>query len=656
VAAAAAGTCVAHLLCVAAKTEILRELEQRELLLPDRLHAAIDANSRAKYYLSLLQVARAHADEPDAAAVDLHADRERCAIADAFLDGVPATSRLERDDRYQIPHACTVVSRALADVDQMIEPLRLAQADGTNAFETRLRELSSLLPTDSDALEREQLAVLTSSDRSVRDSVHLLVMDVHKALYALEVRLAPESIDGANVYGLLPEDRPLVAAFVRGVRSTEALKFEHPGLTTAATRSGDRLLIENDIGETAAHVLVVQVEGPRIQILHTDVHLQRLRFFQGLFAAFPVQWQDTRARTARMLGEDFFYECVGTLSLADPAGRETFLEQVGSRLVFLIDWNRARKQLGAFVGKAQALALLGRAAADNLGHRGFLAMGGQQLVYEAMAAVLRTPLRFGERLDDVLGSDVATGFLQVTLRVTAEGLLKGRSRALLVEQVRAELAEACLLQGDRLLGPALEHAAVVGELASALRDLTRTWAGDRAALARAAKERESRADAIVVEMRDLVGRTPGHAAFRRMIEEADDAADAIEEATFLLSLAEGAATLDEAFRRAVAGLGGLVASASDAYTQSLEAARHVRRGADLRSTYAFLDAVERVVSSEHAMDQAEREAIAGLVRAEAQDARSLILASRIASELEHAADALLRAALVLREHMLHDAR
>src|SRR5262249_23990518 len=144
----------------------------------------------------------------------------------------------------------------------------------------------------------------------------------------------------------------------RGVSQTAKLKFQHPGLTTTATRSGSRLILENDIGETAAHVLVLRVEGSKIEIVHTDVHLQRLQFFQGLFSGVPVSWKDTNARAARgALGAGLFYECIGTLEAADAARREAFLQWIGSRLVFLIDWNRARKQLRSFVGKEEALGL-----------------------------------------------------------------------------------------------------------------------------------------------------------------------------------------------------------------------------------------------------------------------------------------------------------
>ena len=42
-------------------------------------------------------------------------------------------------------------------------------------------------------------------------------MDLHKALNRLAAAHAEETLAGAHVSGLLPEDRPAVEAFMRGV-------------------------------------------------------------------------------------------------------------------------------------------------------------------------------------------------------------------------------------------------------------------------------------------------------------------------------------------------------------------------------------------------------------------------------------------------------
>ena len=46
-------------------------------------------------------------------------------------------------------------------------------------------------------------------------------MDAHRALNRMQTDIATEILDGASVYRLNEEDRPLVASFMTGVRSTE---------------------------------------------------------------------------------------------------------------------------------------------------------------------------------------------------------------------------------------------------------------------------------------------------------------------------------------------------------------------------------------------------------------------------------------------------
>lgn len=50
---------------MAEKREILHELGEDELLLPTLLNSALKANDRIKYYFTLLQAAKNHADNPD---------------------------------------------------------------------------------------------------------------------------------------------------------------------------------------------------------------------------------------------------------------------------------------------------------------------------------------------------------------------------------------------------------------------------------------------------------------------------------------------------------------------------------------------------------------------------------------------------------------
>jgi hypothetical protein len=49
--------------------------------------------------------------------------------------------------------------------------------------------------------------------------------------------------------------------------------------------------------------------------------------------------------------------------------------------VFLIDWNRARKRLGRFLKKTDAIDVLKWAADHNVSHRAFLQFGDVRLGY-----------------------------------------------------------------------------------------------------------------------------------------------------------------------------------------------------------------------------------------------------------------------------------
>ena len=78
------------------------------------------------------------------------------------------------------------------------------------------------------------------------------------------------------------------------------------------------------------------------------MHIDRLVFFQNLFDRFDVRWQDTVSRRAAGLREDLYHLCLGTYEARDRADMLAYLTFLGSRLVFLIDWNRARKRLRTF--------------------------------------------------------------------------------------------------------------------------------------------------------------------------------------------------------------------------------------------------------------------------------------------------------------------
>jgi hypothetical protein len=164
---------------------------------------------------------------------------------------------------------------------------------------------------------------------------------------------------------------------------TAPLKFDHPGLGTTATEHNGLLLIQNDIGTTDFHVLVVRVDGLTATVTYTDIHNARLRFFKSLFEGFDVAWEGG-GRRGRKLSSGEYLLATGVHTARDDRGLDGFLAHLGSRIVFLIDWNRMRKRLRAFVSKRRAIDALKWAAANDYGNRGLIEIDGEQALAEAV--------------------------------------------------------------------------------------------------------------------------------------------------------------------------------------------------------------------------------------------------------------------------------
>jgi uncharacterized protein Yka (UPF0111/DUF47 family) len=554
-----------------------------------------------------------------------------------------------------MPGVGRLCARLHDEVSAMLAPLQ-ASGGETADFESRLEALAALPWCDAnDQIDRDQITALTAGGQDGRDTVHRLVMDMHKALNGLQARVSSETIDGAHAYGVAAEDRALIAAFMRGVNRSRALKFDHPGLGTTATRSGGRLVLQNDIGTTDAHVLVVHVEDMRVTLTYTDVHMQRLIFFQSLFDAWHVDWKDTLSRTDRSMDDGVYHLCIGAFTAANGTGLEDYLAFMGSRLVFLIDWNRARKRMRLLLPKKEVAELLKWAADNDHGHMAFLRAGAEQMIFDSLAFVSRTPSSFGARLDDVLGRDAAMKFMRYVMRTCAQGLLGGRPEGLIRDEVRAELVSYFRSAQEGVLDVAAEHAAFALEIASGIRDALVNAAvpaavEEFARNARRAKAWEHRADELVNDARSQARHSERAQAYRDLIEAADDIVDELEEAAFHLALMPHDGR-GEALYAALRPLAALAVESVQEYLKAVETARTLHRGSPREDTQDFLEAVHRIMSLERRCDEIHRAAKA-LVPAQAVDFGSLFGFIECARNLEAATDALMHTALKLRDAVL----
>lgn len=351
------------------KTQVIETLGEDALTLPAQIEAGLAANDRLKYYFTLLQMARSHADQPNQPASSLKQERLAARIGDGDLDRLVAGTHKEGLS-YRVSGSRQLMTAIAGDARLMAVPV-------DNATKERVKRLLEALPkAEDDLVEGIAIDDITRGDSDHGDSLHRLVMDMHKKLNALQAGLAEEHIEGASAYHLREGDRALVRAFMVGLNRTAPLKFSHPGLGTTATSSGSRLIIQNDIGTTDAHVIVIHVEEMKVTLTYSDVHMERLQFFRSLFDQFAVAWTvPNSSQNPALAGGAVFYLSICSFDAKDSSQLLAFLDHLGSRLVFLIDWNRARKQLRGFLNGEQRLRLLRWAADSNIGHRGFLELG-----------------------------------------------------------------------------------------------------------------------------------------------------------------------------------------------------------------------------------------------------------------------------------------
>ncbi len=637
------------------KTAVLEAIGETNLSRADQIAAALGANDRIKYYFSLLQTAFARADRPDQPADSLRRERLAGGIDDDALDNLVGNSRRE-NSRYRIPGSAAVL-------DRIIQDLRIMAAPCADFAERLERVLGKLPRAQDDWMDRGMLDDLTRAGKGGADSPHQLVMDLHKALNAIEAELAEERLDGAAVYRIQDSDRPIVAAFMAGLNRTAPLKFNHPGLGTTATRDGNRLIIQNDLGTTDAHVIVIHVEAMSVQVTYTDIHPERIQFLRHMLKPYAVAWGDEQSvPTDSAVSENAFQLVTARFDARDSTELAAYLNFFASRLVFLIDWNRARKELRGFLRGKDRIALLGRAAEANVGHRAFLELGGAQLINRAIEDTAGSAMHFGDRLCDVLGDQAAMDFLRFVFRTAMEGLRDHQSTGLVQDRIRAELQAHFSSEGKRLLGLASEQAAIIFEIASLVRDgIHGMDAGydqedDKALyerLAKRAREFEHTADQLVAAAREAVRKRPEYATLFSLLENADNAADELEEVAFLMELLVASQPGAEV-REALGALADLLVEAAQEWIKALSHAAHVDQPRGLgtqEDAGDFLTAIDALLALEHRTDDAERASTFAVVQ-NARDFRQLHICSRMADSLEEAADALKWAGLTAKDYLL----
>lgn len=636
------------------KSQIVEHLGQADILLPSLIAEALAANDCIKVRLSALQAAAHRAFQPDHPVSDLQVECRAAGIAPAAITALIDGAHAVGEGRIAAPNIARLMKDILDDVSAMIRAVKAGEPPAGEVMSSRLSAIqASGLLEAANEIEASRIAKLTGVAEDSGDSLHRLVMDLHKVLNRLAAGCAEEIVAGAHVFGLRPDDHRSVESFMRGLEETRGLKFDHPGLDTMATRSGDRLLIQNDIGTTDAHVVVITVKDDAVTVTYTDVHRARAKFFVGLFEEFPAKWSGLDRHSADGLGDDGnFYLVTGQYQATTARESDAFLAAIGAALVFLIDWNKARKLLRNWVAKNDAVDILGWAARHRIGHRAFLELGGDQLIGAAVRNAAPTRIGFGERLDQALGRRAAVDFLKTTLRASTDGIIAGRSVRLIRDQIEADLVRHLDRVDSALLAIVVRQAGLVHDIAAALvHHIAALQAGrpaDGKLLSTRAGRIEQKADRIAIEARNEVTRLNAHPIIEQLIDRVEEAIDELEQAAFIASLVPPG--IDSELLLALAELCKVAVSGAEAAASGMAAAADVPEGRRADADDA-LAAVVRLIEAEHAADSCERN-VTARVFAGGFDLAISLSVLELARAVERATDRLAGFGHLLRRHVM----
>jgi uncharacterized protein Yka (UPF0111/DUF47 family) len=640
---------------VPVKSVIVRELGQSDILLPALVAEGLAANDRIKLRLSALQAAAQHAKEPARAVSDLTLESRAAGIAPAMLVTLIGGAHSAGEGRIVAPGLAPLLKDIDADAEAMVRAVAAGDPPGGEIFQTRLASLRAAGHLEaSSEIETARIGRLTGVAQEGADSLHRLVMDLHKALNRLAASRCEEIVAGAHAFGIRPADRAPVERFMRGVDTTRGLKFNHPGLDATAIRSGERLLIQNDIGTTDAHVVVITVTGHAVTVTYTDVHRARAKFFMALLDGFAVRWSGLDRHAAAGLEEDSsFFLVTGLYEARDAEDCCAFLESVGASLVFLIDWNKARKLLRSWVAKSDAARILDWAARHRIGHRAFLELGGNELLGAAVRNSAPTRIGFGERLDQVLGRDAAVDFLKAALQISTDALRDGQSSKMVRDRIGAELVRHLDRVDGALLAIVLRQIGLAHDVAMAVFHHIGDEKADPPAgklLAARAGRIEQKADRIAIEARAEIVRLNARPILTELVDRVEEAIDDLEQAAFIVSLTPD--LKDAALRSALVALSSVAVTSTEIAACGLAAAAEVQEGRRADSEDA-LAAVARLIDAEHAADAKERD-ITARVFAGGFDVAASLAVLELARAIERSTDRLAGFGHLLRRYVMSD--
>jgi hypothetical protein len=130
-------------------------------------------------------------------------------VCDPQFDATITGAQALAGDRLRIPGAKSLIEGLGRDLGIMLAPLQTTISSAFAILDRRRIDLLAKLPrAERDELAPHDIQAMGSARHDGPDSLHLLIMDSHKAINALAAQSAQEEIDGAHVHHVDPADRP----------------------------------------------------------------------------------------------------------------------------------------------------------------------------------------------------------------------------------------------------------------------------------------------------------------------------------------------------------------------------------------------------------------------------------------------------------------
>jgi phosphohistidine swiveling domain-containing protein len=262
------------------KARIVQQLGEVEVLLPARVAEGLAANDRAKVCLSVLQAIAKHAIHPAEVPDDLSAECAAAGLDAAALRSMVAAAWPTSPSRIAAAGLAKLVRSLFDDIGAMIAAVTAGDATAGSEAAGRLQALQARLSAEHDEIEVARITELSALPEGA-DSLHRLVMDLHKALTRLSAACAEEDVAGLTRTACCPttrrSSRLSCVVSIAPASLSSIIRASAAILTAAGGRTAHAALVARHMGKPC----VVGCETLRVDEENHQARLADARITEG---------------------------------------------------------------------------------------------------------------------------------------------------------------------------------------------------------------------------------------------------------------------------------------------------------------------------------------------------------------------------------------